>query len=256
MLRDGPPDGFVLGQQVPQQHQEIVIIKQLALALRSLIGTLELPQRLQMVRKVGKLVEDNLFQSSQRVLTLAVNLRNGSLARESLIFFVQAQLGAQEGDQIFGIAAIHNRKARFDPEDSPMAPQQHVGDRVKGTATDSLATRSDQSADSLQHLLRRLPSEGQQQNVRGIHPGIDQIGDAMHERPRFAASGTGNDQRRAIGRRHGRILLRVQLLGIIQRELPDVVLIRSPFQNVGLTLSVHVGIRLGSEAHDGSGRAV
>ena len=90
--------------------------------------------------------------------------------------------------------------------------------------------------------------EGQQQNVRGIHTGIDQIGDAMHKRPRFAATGAGDHQRRAICRRHGRILLRVQLLGIVQRELSDEVLIRSPFQDVGLTISIHVGIRLGSEA--------
>ncbi len=70
------------------------------------------------------------------------------------------------------------------------------------------------------------------------------------------SEGPCNDKGGAIRRRYSRVLLRVELLGIIQRELPDLVLIRSPFQNVGLDLSVHVGIRPGSEARDGSGRAV
>ena len=78
----------------------------------------------------------------------------------------------------------------------------------------------------------------------------------MDECPRLAAAGARNHERRTITRRDGRILLSVEGPGIIQRELRDDVLIRSPFQKVGLNISFHDGIRLRSEAHDRSGRAV
>lgn len=120
----------------------------------------------------------------------------------------------------------------------------------------SLAARADQHTDALQHFLRGLAREGQEQYVGRVHTGIDQVGNSVHEGPRLTAARPRNHQRRTVYRCHGRVLLRIELLGIIQGELSTLVLVRSPLENIRLNDSVHVGIRLSGEAHDGSGRAV
>ena len=58
--RDGPTDRFVLHHEPPQQHQQIVIIHQLALTLRRLISPLQLAQCIQMVGKMIELFDHDL----------------------------------------------------------------------------------------------------------------------------------------------------------------------------------------------------
>ena len=94
-----------------------------------------------------------------------------------------------------------------------------IGDKMAGAVAEGnsrkddlakLTNGADQLAGPLQHLLRRLACEREEQNIRRVDTRIDQIGNPVHQRARLTAPRAGDHQRRALARRHRRQLLRVQ----------------------------------------------
>ncbi len=83
------PRLLVLGQQLAEQDEQIVIVDQLALALRRLVSLLKLAERIQMIGKVTEFFDHDVVQAAQRVLGLAEHLRDRPLAREPLVLFVE-----------------------------------------------------------------------------------------------------------------------------------------------------------------------
>ncbi len=75
--------------------------------------------------------------------------------------------------------------------------------------------RADQRRRPPQHLLGRLPRERQQQDAPRRHAGLDQPRDAVHQRPRLAAAGAGDDEHRAVERGRRVVLRFVQLARIV-----------------------------------------
>src|SRR6478672_3297401 len=101
----------------------MLIIHQLALTLRRLISPLRLPHRIQMVGKLTELSDHDFVEAAQRILGLAEHLRNRRFARKPLILFVQTQLRTNQGNQVFSVAPIENRKARLKTDSPAIAPE-------------------------------------------------------------------------------------------------------------------------------------
>jgi len=68
---------------------------------------------------------------------------------------------------------------------------------------------------AIEHFARSFVREREEENIRWRDAVLQQVGDAINQRPRFAAARTRNDERRT-GRRHDRgTLLRIELPGKI-----------------------------------------
>src|SRR4029078_4935196 len=148
-----------------------------------------------MVGKVTELIEDDLVETAARIFALAQHLHDRPLAGKTLVLFVQPQLGPYQRNEIFRIASIQNRETRLDSYRPAIAPQQEVRHRMERAATHSLTPRTDQVAHTSQHFLSRLARKREQQNVRGIDAGIDQIRHAIDEQTALATAGASNHQR-------------------------------------------------------------
>ncbi len=114
---------FVKQQQLPQHHQQIVVVQELLLTLRRLIGFLEPTQILRMIRKMTELFQDDLVETTQRILAFADHFHDGPLAGKALVFFIQTELRSHQSDQILRIATIQNRESRFDTDRSAIPTQ-------------------------------------------------------------------------------------------------------------------------------------
>ena len=83
-----------------------------------------------------------------------------------------------------------------------IASKQHIGNTVKSSAYHQTAALIGQLSGTPQHLLGCLAGEGEQQNILGTHSLIQQIGNPVHKGTGLAASGSCNDQNRALGCDH------------------------------------------------------
>ena len=89
---------------------------------------------------------------------------------------------------------------------------------MERAARDLAAAIADQLLDPPQHLLRRAPREGQQQDRTGRHAALDQPRDPIDQRARLAGAGARDHQQRAFAMGHGGELLRIQHLGVADTE--------------------------------------
>ncbi len=92
--------------------------------------------------------------------------------------------------------------------------QDQVGEGVKGSSGDLVAAAVDQQTGAPQHLLRRPPGEGQQQDGTGINADIDEMRHAIDQGPGLACAGPGDDQQRSFDR-GGRLVLSIVKLFVI-----------------------------------------
>jgi len=91
---------------------------------------------------------------------------------------------------------------------------------MEGAHPDAASGKVQEMFDAAPHLARRLVGEGHRQQLARLGATLlDQPGDAMRQHPRFAATGTGKDQQRAVVGRDSRPLRRVQALQKIDAML-------------------------------------
>ena len=85
-----------------------------------------------------------------------------------------------------------------------MAPDQPVGNRVKGTAEDAQRPLTRERADPSEHLTRRTAGEGQDEEPFRRDALIDEPRDPRGQCPRLSGAGTGDDEQRLVRRRRRR----------------------------------------------------
>jgi steroid delta-isomerase-like uncharacterized protein len=93
-----------------------------------------------------------------------------------------------------------------DPGRLAEAPEQPVRGAVKGAAVHPTPRRATQPLRAGEHLLRRAPREGEQEDALGLCPPGDELGDAVHERARLPRARAGDDEQRPVAVEHGRTL--------------------------------------------------
>ena len=201
-----------------------------------------------MVRKMIELFDHDLVERAQRILGLAEHLRDRGFAGKPLIFFVQTQLSTNQGNQVFGVTSIEDRKVRLKVDSAAISPKQHISHRVECATTNPFAACADQFTGPFEHFLRRFSREGQKQDLGRINPRIDQIGDAIDQGARLAAACAGDDQRWSFTRGHSSNLLGIQCRRIVNGERGARPMVRRPFEHIGCDISIHAGSSRSSRA--------
>ena len=127
-----------------------------------------------------------------------------------------AQAGLQ---QILGVFAVQDGKIRLVSQGERVAAQNTGADGMKGAAPQPRQYPAQQVVDPLHHFLGRLVGEGQKQHGFRRNALFQEEGDTVSQRAGLARAGAGDDQSGARRRRHGRVLLLIQLLRIINPQM-------------------------------------
>ncbi|OPZ06053.1 MAG: hypothetical protein BWZ08_02360 [candidate division BRC1 bacterium ADurb.BinA292] len=116
-------------------------------------------------------------------------------------------------DQRHLVGVVADREAVRQPDGLRLAPQDRHAERVKrGDREAGDIGAGQQPADAVAHLLGRLVGERRGEDLPRGHPlPLDQPRDAMRDDARLARTGAGDHQERAVGGRHGGLLLRVEV---------------------------------------------
>ena len=103
---------------------------------------------------------------------------------------------------------------------SPSQAAQHaVGEGVEGAALNAGKALVQKHARALEHLLRGLAGEGQQQDGRGRDAVLGQPGQAVDDGAGFAAARACHDQHGTVAAGGRRVLGFVEGLGVINHEI-------------------------------------
>ena len=109
----------------------------------------------------------------------------------SIAGFVDADV-----DKVACVFAVEDRVVRFKADRHRVPPQDEIRDAVKRPAPDAMhILRAGQRLDAPQHLARRAVGKCREHNSLRRNAVLDQIRDAIGDRPRLARARTGDDKR-------------------------------------------------------------
>ena len=146
-------------------------------------------------------IAEHLFDLTRRVqmpgplafVLGAVDVPGRLLGRVTLL--IQVHRLHDAFDQPLLIIAIENLKALRQPRFFVVNAQQPMGDAVKRAHPQHVHGHMQQLLDAATHLPRGLVGKGHRQNGVGRNAGFQQVGDAVHEHARLAATGASEHQR-------------------------------------------------------------
>ena len=107
---------------------------------------------------------------------------------------------------------------RRNPERLGVAAQDLVADGVERPAPEAVRAVGQEVGDALQHLAGGLVGEGQQEDVLRLDAVLQEVGDAVGQRARLAATRPGDDEHRPRPGGDGLALLGVEFAGVV--DLP------------------------------------
>jgi hypothetical protein len=223
----------MVAQQVAEKDEEIVVVDEVLLALIARVLLAQADEVVQVVVELRVAVLHHLGDRLRAVHRHAQDLQDRALARKAAVLLVEAGARAQQVHDVFRVAAVEDREVRLETE-APRGPAEHeVREGVERAARDLLAARADERRRAPEHLLRGLAREREEQDVPGIHPRLDEPGDAVHERPRLPAARAGDDEDGPVERRRGLELRRVQLARVVDPVARRGALLGPPAKRVG-----------------------
>ena len=142
-----------------------------------------------------------------------VDGRQCVLLRKAPAPLAQPELVAHEAEQVGIVALVEHGEAGAEADCRAVPAQQPVGDRVERATPDPAGTfRLGELGRSREHVARRSPREGQQQDPLGAGAAGQEARDPAGQRPRLAAAGSRNDQQVAVVVEHRPALLGVQVV--------------------------------------------
>ena len=121
-------------------------------------------------------------------------------------------------DQILLILTIENREAARITERVSVPAQHAVANGVKRSAPKAARVHRQQVRDPIEHLARGFIRESKEQNISRIDPVLEQVSDAICQRPRLAAARARDHEQGARRSRHRRELLLVQIRRVIDAD--------------------------------------
>ncbi len=208
-----------VGERVAQLHEEIVVVDELAARLELDVAPMQRDDRIELLVEMRVLVGDEIDDRRLLVDRHAEELGERLLTRKALLLAVETGLGAQQIDDVLAVAAVEDREPGVEADRAAVPPQCQVRERVERAACDLRTAAADEPGRAAQHLFRGLAGERQEQDRARRHARLDEARDPIDERPRLAAARAGDDEHRAVERRRGLELLRVQLLRVGDAEL-------------------------------------
>ena len=203
------------GERAPVE-QKIVEVEQLAGALPLPVGAEDAADLVEVGEAPGEVLGQHLRERRLHVDGAGVDVGERALAREAAAGLGQAQLLADDVEQVGAVGSVDHAQPRRQPERLRVEADQTPGDRVERPG-DHRAARGgirplEQRACAGDHRGGGAAGEGEQENPLRPDPFRDQPGDPGRQRRRLATTGAGQDQQRTVGGRGRRTtLLRIQL---------------------------------------------
>ncbi len=135
------------------------------------------------------------------------------LLGEALGLVGEAAGGARERHQVGGVALVEDREIPRQPRLGAETPEETVRGAVERAAVHGAALAPHELLRAREHLLRRAPREGEQEDPLGTDAALDQVGHAVDQRARLARPRAGDDEQGAVRMRRGRALRVVEVGG-------------------------------------------
>ncbi len=195
-----------LGEQLHRAQQQVVEVERVGGAQAVPVAGGELRDDPFAVR--GRVLgQERLVQ--HLVLGPADRAQDGG--RPELAGRGEVLLGQDPLHQLLLVVRVIDHEPAVQPDGLPVPPQHPGTKRVEGPGLDVLAGVTGQGRDPLAELARGPVGERHGQDPARLHGlDADQVRDAVRDHARLAGTRPGQDQDRAVGRRHGAALFRVE----------------------------------------------
>ena len=217
-VAEAPAHVVVLLEQLGQPVEQVVVVEQSALALVGVVGGGQPHQVVAMLDEMRKVDLDLLAQLAALVARHADRFGDGALLGKAPIARAQAHPRPQQVDDVFHVGAVEDGEVRLEPDRGAELAQRQVGEGVKGAAGHRARAIAHQVLDPPQHLLRRAPGKGQQQNRARRDAAFDEPRDPVNQRASLARAGAGDHQDRSVAMSHGGELRGIEQLGVLDAE--------------------------------------
>ena len=211
--------GLVFAQQGFQLKEQVVVVQQALFAAVGGIGFAQSREGFGVGQKVEGFAPQHFFQGQFLVPGFAQQAHDALGLGEGAVAPAQLELVLAVFDRRRDVRRIHDREGPFAQPGGAPAAQHAVGEGVEGAALHAGKALVQKHARALEHLLRGLAGEGQQQDGRGRDAVLGQPGQAVDDGAGFAAARACHDQHGTVAAGGRRVLGFVEGLGVINHEI-------------------------------------
>ena len=209
----------ILPQERLQLEQQIVVVHDARFPPEGVIAAAQLRQAVGVGQQMEGLALEDLSKGHLLVAGLAQQAHDGLRLGEGPVALAQAQFILAAFDGSRDVRAVHDRKGPVAEPLRPEPPQDAVGEGVERAALHPGQRMVTEQARPVQHLLRGLTGEGQQEHGFRGHALFGQPGQPVGDGARLAAARAGHHQHRAVATGGGRILRFIERFGVIDHPL-------------------------------------
>jgi hypothetical protein len=161
-------DVGMVAQEVAEEHEEIVVIDEVLLALVAGVLLADPDEVVEVVVQLRVAVLHHLGDRLRPVHRHAQDLDDRALPRESAVLLVEARPRAEEVHDVLRVAAVEDREVRLQAEPPRRPAEDDVRERVERASRNLLAARPDEP-----RRRRSISSAAFRVNVRRrIWPGF------------------------------------------------------------------------------------
>ncbi len=117
--------------------------------------------------------------------------------------------------EIAGVLTVENAEPRGVADLFGVTPQDPVAGGVECPSMHPRGVAFEEATDSVQHLACSLVGEGEQQDLTGRDPILDEPAGAVDQGPGLTGAGAGEYQHGSAGVHDRRILLFIEIAGVV-----------------------------------------
>ena len=139
-------------------------------------------------QEIRKLFREQ-FLDRRSVLTTKLKMSASTSPFGNRISFGSIPAARDDGvEQILLVFAVHDRESARIAERAAVPAQHAVADGMKRPAPEPARVDREEIRDAIEHLARGFVGEGEEQDVARIDAVLEQVGDAISQGARLAAS--------------------------------------------------------------------
>jgi len=239
LLRQALRDRRTLVEEIAKLEQQVVVVEQIFVRLVCFVAAAKLGEIVEMLGEMEVFRFDDGGERQRLVHTSAEDVRDRLLLGKTPILAIEPHAGANELDDILGVAAVEDRETGVAANLASEAAEHEIGKGMKRSAAHPSATGAHQRSGPLEHDLRGSSSKGEQQDRGRRDAELDQSSHPVDQGPRLAAAGPRDHQHRPFKVRHRRVLSGIELRRVVDGEVRRSRLAGPRAQDVGFCR--HVG---------------
>ena len=218
--RHAPPH-FVVGvEELDRAGEEVVIVHERVRLLVLYVRVQERPEVVGIDMELRILLFEDVVEGQSPVGDGREKGLEGLFSGKTFACAVEAVRGAEHVEHVGGIGGVEDGEVVREADAGGIPPQEAGTEGVERAALHTAAPSVEQGRGAGEHLAGGAARERQQHDLLRGRPRLDEVGHAIDERACLAGARPRDDEHRPAGRRRRRVLLRVQLPGIVDREPP------------------------------------